>query len=120
MLGGEEIKHPTSKSVGGGDEKTLQTSAMMMNQIVEVGPSLLLQTLLHLLAAALAMARRWKKKKGKKDASRYYCATSPTLGNAPPPTKAKSNWNTKRRGRRRGGLELNVKLHKLDRGVKAR
>lgn len=36
VLEGKEINSPTSKSVSGGDEETLQTSAMMMNQIVEV------------------------------------------------------------------------------------
>lgn len=71
----------------------------MMDQIVEVRPGLLLQTLLHLLAAALAAAYRWKRE----NISLYYRATSsikagkerlplsrtPLIG-----ADVKSNWGT--------------------------
>lgn len=53
----------TSERVGGGDEETLQSPTVMMNQIVKICPGLLLQSLLHFLAAALAAAYCWKREK---------------------------------------------------------
>lgn len=92
-----ERTRPTSDGVGGGGEHALQTSAVMMNHIVEVRTGLLLQPVLHLHAATLATARRWKERE--KKMSGIIIIIAQRVARAVPlvyrSTRIRQNWGTR-------------------------